>query len=271
LICPECNSHEPNAAKFCGVCGIPLTQEGRVAHFLDGMPEENDHIDLPHHRKPIFYVTVALVLAFTLAILGGGGYLLYRVFRGDNHAPAAEATNTVTDNSYRYDNQELGFSFLYPRLWVLEERKETGKLLALTVGITSTKFASMTATRLTPDVTVGGRDGIEAYVRTLLKDVLPAAPTATTTPGTGTGVSPSSPPSGSSPTLDRVEINGQFAFRIVYDQTSGDTHITVQRYFLAPSDVLYEFQFRAPAGEWTAVSPDFSLIIQSFQVNTDSN
>ncbi len=242
-----------------------------MAHFLDGMPEENDHIDLPRHRRRAFYVTVTLVMAFTLAVLGGIGYLLYRAFRGDSQEPAAEMTNAVTENSYRYDNQELGFSFLYPRLWVLEERKETGKLLALTVGITSTKFASMTAIRLSPDVTVGGRDSIEAYVRNLLKDVLPAAPTATTGPGTGTGLSPSSPATGSSPTLDRVEINGQFAFRIRYDQASGDTRITVLRYFLAPSDVLYEFQFRAPAEEWTAVSPDFSLIIQSFQVNTDSD
>ncbi len=270
MICPECNSHEPNTAKFCGICGAPLTQEGRVAHFLGGMPGENDKIDLPHHRRPIFYVTVALVTALILVVLGGIGYLLYRVFRGDSHTPATETTNNVTDNSYRYDNQELGFSFLYPRLWVLEERQESGKLLALTVGITSTKFASMTATMLSPDVTVGGRDGIEAYVRTLLKDVLAASPTGTTAPGAGTSANPSTPASGSSPTLDRVEINGQFAFRIRYDQTSGDTRITVLRYFLAPSDVLYEFQFRAPAEEWNAVSPDFSLVIQSFQVNTDS-
>ncbi len=269
MICPECNSHEPNNAKFCGICGTPLTQEGRVAHFLDGMPDENATIDLPHHRQPIFYVTVALVMTLVILILGGVGYLLYRVFRGDSHAPAAETTNSVTENSYKYDNPDLGFNFLYPRLWVLEERKESGKLLALTVGITSTKFATVTASLLSPEVTAGGRDGIEAYVRTLLKDVMPAAPTGTTAPGT-TGVNPSTPASGSSPTLDRVDVNGQFAFRIKYDQTSGDSRITVMRYFLAPSDVLFEFQFRAPAEEWTAVSPDFSLIIQSFQVNTDS-
>ncbi len=269
MICPECNSHEPNDAKFCGICGAPLTQDGRVAQFLVGMPDENARIDLPHHRQPVFFVTVAVVTTLVLLVMGGIGYLLYRVFRGDNHAPAVETSDTASDNSYRYDNQELGFSFLYPRLWVLEERQESGKILALTVGITSTKYASMTALRLSPDITVGGRDGIEAYVRTLLKDVLPAAPPGTTAPGAG-GVNPATPSSGSSPTLDRVEINGQFAFRIKYDQTSGDTKITVQRFFLAPSDVLFEFQFRAPAEEWSAVSPDFSLIIQSFRVNTDS-
>ncbi len=269
MICPECNSHEPNTAKFCGICGTPLTQEGRVAHFLGGIPEDNSAIDLPHHRQPIFYVTVALVTVLIIIILGGVGYLLYRAFTSDSPAPPVETNDTVTENSYKYDNQDLGFTFLYPRLWVLEERRESGKLLALTVGITSTKFATMTASLLSPDVTAGGRDGIEAYVRTLLKDVLPAAPAGTTAPGT-TGVNPSTPASGSSPTLDRVDINGQFAFRIKYDQTSGDSRITVLRYFLAPSDVLYEFQFRAPVEEWSAVSPDFSLIIQSFQVNTDS-
>ncbi len=269
LICPECNSHEPNTAKFCGICGTPLTQEGRVAHFLGGMPEDNSAIDLPHHRRPIFYVVLALALVLLLAVLGGTGYLLFRAFESDNPAPATETTDTVTENSYRFEDADLGISFLYPRLWVLEERQETGKLLAMTVGITSTKFASFTATRLAPDVTVGGRDGIEAYVRTLLKDVLPAAPAGTAVPGGSTGTSANAA-SGNTAALERTEINGQFAFRIKYDQTSGDTRITVQRYFLAPSDVLFEFQFRAPAGEWSAVSPDFSLIIQSFQVNTDS-
>jgi hypothetical protein len=257
LICPECGSNEPRNAKYCGICGAPLTQESRVNRFLKGAGDDGWEIELPQGRRPLFYILIALGVVLCLAVVAGLGLLAWELLKSDGQP--AQQSNPPDENALRFENAEYGVNFLYPKLWVVDEGEKSGTLLALSVRSTSTRWAALTVMLLPPEVSVGGFEGIEDYVRESLEKELGGS--SSTTSGSGKQATGQS----GTPALERTDVNGVEALFARYEREEGDGDVTYERYWVAPSELLYSFTFRAPTDEWSEVATDFSLIIQTFR------
>lgn len=161
LICPECGTYQPDRAKFCGLCGAPLSQDSLVESFLRQAPEEE--LVLPRHRSPWFYLAVFLLLTAALAALAGAAFLVYRaVTRGREESEVAEETQESTS---RFHDPERGFGFSYPEDWSLEQGYPAGEELAsLRVILTSRKFMEIKVLVLDPVVSIGGLEGIREFL-----------------------------------------------------------------------------------------------------------
>lgn len=160
MICPECGSYQPDRAKFCGICGTPLSQESLVENFLRERPEQE--IRLPRFRSPWFYLSVFLLLALTLALLAGAVYLVYRAARGGEEKAPEEGE---AQEYLQYFDESLGFGFSYPRGWMVEKGYATGEeLTSLRVVLTSRKYLEIKAFVLDPVVSVGGLEGIREFL-----------------------------------------------------------------------------------------------------------
>ena len=60
MICPKCGSYQPDRAKYCGICGEGLSQDGLVESFLKDKPEHE--ITIPRHRSFLFYLILGLIV-----------------------------------------------------------------------------------------------------------------------------------------------------------------------------------------------------------------
>ncbi len=131
-------------------------------------------------------------------------------------------------------------------------------MLSVQIGDSSARYAIFSITRLPPEVSVGGSAGIETFVSNALERELQLS-SPSNTPGTA-----------ATPELERAEVNRQPALRVEYERRESNEEITYQRYWLAPSELLFEFRFRAPSDEWDAVATDFSLMLQSFEAEDEA-
>ena len=166
MICSECGNYQPDRAKFCGICGAALSQEGLVESFLnkEGDKEEDSEIILPRHRSFFFYLAITLVVLLALLIFTGAGYLVYRAGWGDSGNN--KTTNSdVEDNTLEYINNDIGFAFSYLNNWKLEEGYPTqDQLLSLNLSLSSQKNIELTAYQLDPLASIGGLEGIREYL-----------------------------------------------------------------------------------------------------------
>ncbi|MGQ9536463.1 MAG: PsbP-related protein [Actinomycetota bacterium] len=157
MICPECGTYQPDRAKFCGMCGVPLSQESLVENFLRQGPEED--LILPRHRSPWFYLAVFLILCATLAALAGAVFLVYREVSGKNEG--SETVKETVEGSADYFDPDLGYGLSYPQGWTLEQGfAAQDELSSLRVRLTSRKFMEVKVQAIDPVVAVGGLEAL---------------------------------------------------------------------------------------------------------------
>jgi len=284
LICPECGSYQPERARYCGICGAALSQESLVESFL-GEDAEHD-IVLPRRRSIGFYLLLVLVVALSLAVLAGGGYLVYRMAWGSG-GERSEETEAV-DNTLSYSDPELGYSISYPNNWILErEVMEEDELTSLTISLTSRKSLSLRAYQLDPLVSIGGLESIKDFlvddalkrIRALGGNPGNAGSTPSGGPSTpeggGYGTAPgdaargeSTTGSGETPGHDLFtasRVSGLPAFYTEFDANIMGEEARFLLFYIVAGDSLFLFQAQAPYGEYKAVRPQFFSITGSFK------
>jgi hypothetical protein len=297
LVCSECGSYQPDRAKFCGICGAGLSQEGLMEKFL-GDDREHDII-LPRHRSFTFFLVIICVTILALAAFAGAGYIVYLVAWGSDE-PAGE-DRKPEDKTQAYTDAELGFSIKYPENWSLEKGLEEGdELTALTLSLSARKKMEIRAYRLDPIISIGGIKAIEEH---LVEDAterigvlggrmasIPAAQPETGQPGYGQE-EPSSPaeddaaapgeaeglPVTPEPAEDGAEgtaaedmfkssrISGLPAFSTEFTANYMGEETEFLLYYIVAGDLVFLFQGRAPANEYQAVRPQLYSITVSFR------
>lgn len=284
LICPECGSYQPDRAKFCGICGSVLSQEGLVESFL-GEKAEHD-ILIPRRRSILFYLVLTLIVVVSLAVLAGGGYLVYRLTWGSGGDEEREPE--VLDNTLDYNDPELGYSISYPNTWTLEnEALEDDELASLSISLTTMKSMTLRAYQIDPLVSIGGLESIEEF---LVDDALnrmralggepgnagnATSEDMTSGGGTGYGTVPGGTPgtespagSGEVPTYDLFtasKVSGLPAFYTEFDANAMGEETRFLLFYIVAGDYLFVFQARAPYGEYKEVRPQFFSITGSFK------
>ena len=284
MICSECGSYQPDRAKFCGICGAPLSQDGLVESFLRDEPEHD--IVLPRYRSPWFYLAFGVALLLIMALLAGAGYLVYRVAWGEDQGE--QRAGEVEDNTLEYENQDIGFSFSYPDDWTLEELLVTeGELESLKLSLSAHKSMEMRVYQLDPLVSIGGIEGIEEYLvdeatkRIRSLGGQPGTPGTTGTPdgqagyGQGGATSPSDEGgmtlegTGSEASADGMftttKVNGLPAFYTEFTANIMGEETRFLLYYIVAGDYLFLFQGRSPASEYKNVRPQFWSITGSLQ------
>lgn len=288
MICPECGSYQPARAKFCGICGAPLSQEGLVESFLKD-PGEQD-IELPRHRSLLFYLAIGLIAVLVLAVLAGAGYLVYRVAWGEEKAE--EGNVVIGDNTLEYADRELGFSFSYPNAWTLEEAVPAdGELASLGVFLSSRKKMALRVYQLDPVVSIGGLEGIEEFLvedasRRIVemggeaKPATPAGdaggradPTGYTRPQPGRDEPGGDTAAGGGEDGDGA--NGDLLMQLRFgDAPAFYTEFNANHmgedtkwllYYIVAGDYIFLFQGQAPSGEYPEVRPQYMAIAGSLR------
>jgi hypothetical protein len=287
VICSECGSYQPDRAKFCGVCGSALSQDGLVESFLK--KEGGGDIVLPRHRSPWFYLVVTSVVILTLAVLSGIGYVVYRLTWGEGKGEREESV--VEDNTLVYSNTDIGFSLSYPDNWTIEEGYPAeNELMSLKISFSSQKNLEIRAYQLDPIVTIGGIEGIREYIaeeatqriRSLGGTPAGGATSGTTggqtgyTPGTSssgstsqgnpTGQETEAEPNGSSgDTLTSSHIGSLPTFYAEFNTNIMGEETRFFIYYIVADDYLFVLQGRAPAAEYKNIRPQFMAIAGSFK------
>ncbi len=288
MICSECGSYQPDRAKFCGICGSALSQDGLVESFLN-KEGGGDNIILPRHRSPWFYMAIVSVVILTLAVLSGIGYVVYRLTWGEGKDQRNQGE--VEDNTLDYSNTDIGYSLSYPDNWTLENGYPAeNELVSLKISFSSQKNLEVRAYQLDPIVTIGGIEGIKEYIT---EDAtgriysLGGAPTgggASGTTGGQTGYTPGTSSTGSNsqgnPTDQETEAesNGSASGLLTSSHigslptfyTEFNANIMGEEtrffiYYIVADDYLFVLQGRAPATEYKNVRPQFMAIAGSFK------
>ncbi len=286
MICPECGSYQPERAKYCGICGSALSQEGLMESFL-GDKTEHD-IVLPRRRSIAFYLLLVVIVAASLAALAGGGYLVYLLAWGGGGE--RQGQTEVLDNTLDYSDQDLGFSISYPKNWTLaNEVLENDELTSLTIALTSRKSISLRAFQLDPLVSIGGIESIEEFLekdaqkrmRALGGNPEDAVSTPTGgKPAAGSGYGTG--PGGTTGTEDRAsgeetggygfftssKVSGFPAFYTEFDANLMGEETRYLLFYIVAGDYLFLFQGQAPYGEYKAIRPQFFSITGSFKWET---
>jgi hypothetical protein len=287
LICSECGSYQPDRAKFCGICGSALSQDGLVESFLK--KEGGGDIILPRHRSPWFYLVVTSIVILTLAVLAGIGYVVYRLAWGEEKGQ--QGNSAAEDNTLVYSNTNIGFSLSYPDNWTIEEGYPAeGELMAMKISFSSQKNLEIRAYQLDPIVTIGGLEGIKEYIAADAAErtrSLGGTPSGGATSGTGGGQTGYTPGTSSSESTSQGNPTGQET-EAGSDSSSGDTltssHIGSLPtfytefntnimgeeyrffiYYIVADDYLFVLQGRAPATEYKNMRPQFMAIAGSFK------
>lgn len=285
MICSECGSYQPDRAKYCGICGAGLSQDGLVESFLKDKPEHD--IVLPRRRSLRFYLAGGLIAILALAILAGAGYLVYRVAWGE---PAGKGDGKeVEDNTQTYENQELGFSFSYPDSWILEEGfPAENELAMLTLTLTEKKNMEAHVWQLDPIISIGGIEGIRDY---LSEDAQSTIRALGGQPATSEALQPDNGQSGYGQEKPSETANGEEALSGEMGEGSADELFTTTQvsglpafyteftanvmgeetemllYYIVAGDFIFLFQARAPASEYQGIRPQFYSITGSFRWN----
>lgn len=246
MICPECGTYQPDRAKFCGLCGSPLSQESLVESFLRQAPEED--IALPRHRSPWFYLAVFLLLSAALAVLAGAVFLVYRAVGGNREA--VETRGETEESASRFYDPELRYGFSYPNGWTLEQGFPAGEELAsLRLVFTSRKFMEIKVLVLDPVVTVGGLEGIREYLEGEVGEEVRSL---------GGNVQE---PEGDLLTYTRAGDTPSFYLEFEANLMGENTSFIIC--YAVGGNYCFRFEGRAPSDEYRSVRPLFWSVIDS--------
>ena len=281
MICPECGSYQPDRAKYCGICGAGLSQDGLVERFLKSDSEHE--IVLPRHRSPLFYSILVGIILLVLAAFGGAGYLVYRVAWGNDESKSDDVE--VEETTEDYTDPELGFYISYPETWSLEQAiPGDDELAALTFTLTSRKNIEMCIKQLDPIVAIGGIGAIEEY---LAEDAAERMLALGGQPDSGTVSQPSGEagygqeepaaeePGGEMeagetegmPTEDMLTSTRVSDFPAFYTEFSANymgEETKFLLYYIVAGDYIFIFRARSPANEFEDMRPQFFSIVRSF-------
>lgn len=269
MICPECGSYQPERAKFCGICGTPLSQESLVESFLSEAPEPD--IALPRHRSLWFYLAVFLLLLFSLAVLAGAGYFVYRMAWGEKGREESREESNASALEYRDD--KIGFSLSYPDNWTLSEQAPGGEALSyLRISLSSRKFLDVQVYYLDPVVSIGGLEAIKEHLEGIAEErVLALGGTVAGTPPetaeTGrSGEAPTSGDQGADTELfTYTRIANMPAFYVECDGNVMGEETTFILCFIVAEDCYFQCEGRAPRDEYKSVRPQFWSIFGSLR------
>jgi hypothetical protein len=287
LICAECGNYQPDRAKFCGICGAALSQEGALECFLGEECEQE--MTLPRHRSILFYLAMLVIVIAAAALLAGATYLVYLVAWGGEES--VEEDSLVEANTLDYIDPELGFSLAYLKMWTLEEGVPSeDQLVSIQFILSPQKVLEMYAYRMDPIVMIGGIEGIEEYVAedaaerisVLGGQVVGLGSMGTSngqeaygeeeTPAEETGDTALVP--GREEGSETVSPEEMLASDIVNDLPVFYTEFTANfmgeetkflLYYIVASDLLFVFQGRAPVNEFQDVRPQFMVMVRSFK------
>jgi hypothetical protein len=278
LICPDCGSYQPDRAKYCGICGAGLSQDGLVESFL-GQEKEHD-IVMPRHRSFWFYAAIIGIVILLLAVFTGAGYLVYRIAWGGDEGKSGDGE--VEDTAQHYTDAELGFSISYPETWSLEQGiPGEDELATMTFNLTSRKNMEMHIYQLDPIVSIGGIDAIEEYLAEDASERIAAlggqldsggaSQPTDSQPGYGgeepaaeaPGEEPAEAPAGDFFTSTQVSDFPAFYTEFTTNFMSEETEFLL--YYIIAGDYIFFFQGRAPTNEFQGIRPQFFSITRSFR------
>ena len=232
-------------------------------------------IVIPRHRSPLFYLVIMLLIAVSLVLLTGAGYLVYRAAWGENKNE--RKVNNIEDNTLEYKNTDIGFSIFYPDNWTLEEGYPKEKeLLSLRLYVSSKKELEIRSYQLDPVVAIGGLEAIKEY---LSEDVssrirsLGGVPSESNATGAASGQTgnPTGQPSQQNPTEQGVEGEGTGEANDLFTSIKvGDFPAFYKEfnvnilgeetrfifYYLVAYDYIFVFQGQSPADGYKIYAPN---------------
>lgn len=289
MICPECGSYQPDRAKYCGICGAGLSQDGLVESFLKREPEHD--IVLPRHRSVLFYLVVLLIIVAALAAVAGAGYLVYRIAWG--HEKADDDGGKAAEAPHTYSDPELGFTITYPDGWSIDPATPgQEELAAFGIVFTPRKAIDLRVLQLDPLVSIGGIDAIEEH---LAEDAAarisslggefgfgetgePAGDGGETRqPGETTNGDPGETTTGEQAgtadegLFDSTRVSGLPAFYAEFSANYMGEDTRFLLYYIVAGDYIFVFQGHAPSSEFKDVRPQFFAITGSFKWEMDAN
>lgn len=253
MICPECGTYQPDRAKFCGICGTPLSQDSLVETFLREKPEQE--IVLPRYRSPWFYVAVFLVTLAALALLAGSVYLVYRVVgKGEK---GGEPEEEVQNDTMQYYDEKLGYGFSYPDGWTLEQGFQGGdELSSLRITMTSRKFMEIKTFVFDPVVAIGGLEGIREYLEERAREHIRSL---------GGGIQESE-----TGLFTYTRVGKTPAFYVEFEVNLLGEATTFILCYVVGGDYCFQLEGRAPNEEYRAVRPLFWSIIDSIHQRSEA-
>lgn len=279
MICSECGNYQPDRAKFCGICGSALSQEGLIESFLKD--EGDDQIVIPRHRSPLFYLAIVLVVLLALAIAAGAGYLVYRAaWGGRGNGPASGSG--IQDNTLPYVNDDIGFTFSYLNNWKLEQGYPVrDQLVSVKLSLSAKKNLELTGYQLDPLVTIGGLEGIKGYLAEDASKRMLALGAEDPRKGlTGSGSGQQAyPPAGtgqsnpmeegednvSSDIFIASQVNGLPVFYLDFNANAMGEETTFILYYIVADDYYFLFQGQSPQSEFKDVRPQIMATAGSFK------
>lgn len=267
MICSECGNYQPDRAKFCGICGAGLSQEGLAESFLkDGGDKE---IVLPRHRSFFFYLAIIAVLLLALLIFTAAGYLVYRAGWGDSgNKPASQGE--VTDNTLDYVDNDIGFAFSYLDNWKLEQGYPIkDQLISLKISLSSQKNIELTGYQLDPVVSIGGFEGIKEFLAQDAANRIKALG-GETSAGTNAGSNSSSgagedTSDASNDTFVTAQVNGLSVFHLDFTANVMGEQTSFMLYYVVADDYYFLFQGRSPQSEYNGVRSQIMATAGSFK------
>lgn len=273
MICPECGSYQPDRAKFCGICGSPLSQESLVESFLRQTGPED--IVLPRHRSPLFYLALLAVILLALAVLAGVGYLVYQRGWGGDRGERVE-TESPAEEVRNYEDTQAGFAFSYPQDWSLETRSPgEGEVASLRMAFTSRKFMDLKVVVLDPVIAVGGLEGIREYLEEAANSRIRAL--GGSLPG-GTGSEAPPPGSEAGPAAENgadtvageglltySRVSSMPAFFVEFTANVAGEETQFLLCYVVSSDLYFVCEGRAPVDEYRALRPRLWSIVASLR------
>jgi hypothetical protein len=279
VICSECGSYQPDRAKFCGICGAALSQEGLMESFLKDRGDAE--IVLPKHRSFLFYLTVTGVVLVALLIFAGAGYLVYRAAWGGS-GTKAESDNGVQDNMLEYTNDDIGFTFSYLDNWRLEQPHPVNdQLVSLKLSLSSQKTLEITGYQLDPTVTIGGLQGIEDYLTQDATQRMQAqgvsnpvgASSSQASGGTDQATAPATGQTSPDATQEEIssdifissQVSGLPVFYLDFNANVMGEATSFILYYVIADDYYFLFEGRAPQGEFKDVRSQIMAMAGSFK------
>ena len=268
MICHECGSYQPERAKFCGICGTPLSQESLVESFLSESPEPE--IVLPRRRSLWFYFAVLFLVLASLAVLTGAGYLVYRMAWGGKGQE--ESQEGSQEGALQYRDDKVGFTLSYPDNWTLSEQPLAGGALSsLRISLSSRKFLDVHAYYIDPVVSVGGLEAIREYLEGVARERILAlgGKTGGTSPSTqenGQGETPPAENAGEDAELfTYTRIGDMPAFYVECDGNVMGEETTFILCFIISDDYYFQCEGRAPRDEFRNVRPQYWSIFATLR------
>jgi hypothetical protein len=269
LICSECGNYQPDRAKFCGICGAALSQEGLMESFLKD--HGNTEIVLPRHRSFLFYLAVSGVVILALAIFTGAGWLVYKA--GWSESPTKKVSrNGANDNTLEYTNSDIGFKFSYLDNWRLQEGYPVNdQLLSLKLSLSSEKTLELTGYQLDPIVTIGGLEAIKEYLaedaskrEKALGGTSSAGSTSDSSDSSASNSDTTGEEASTSPFISN-QLNGLPVFYFDFNANVMGEATSFILYYVVADDYYFLFEGRSPQSEYKDVRSQIMAMAGSFK------